>query len=544
MSSGESGESLASRLADAEAALLFARVNEKRLSEENSRYRERCEELSTQLLEAATPAAPVVTAKPPRAPDASAQADHEDRVLNLFLTDGKNLSERKVPGLVGAPNGALEFGTVSATVRGAEFVGLRPLRARRDEASAKPAAQPQRWMSDRISDMLSRGNDDEPAALGGANDGAFDRADGETTRRRSGSAASDASFGDACSSRDSDDDAEEAAEDAACASTDAEKAETEKAGMKTYEIMWKEGGGAGPLRRMAFEANRAGLAYVKKRVRAWSLEARQGGDAHVRAARDAEEASDAIRAAMRRSSLSPRLERDDGNRREENRGGTKTSRAEPKTKPLALPLGPRAARLSEPSSIFSEDAARRLQSALPARLRLRDWKMAYSSRRDGISLRSLYRAASREASAKNGSSTESLLFVRDSRGNAFGAFATEPWRVHQRYYGTGESFVFAIDDKAGSEASETSETNADDATRTEKGVVAFRWSQRNDYFMFGRADCAAVGGGNGFALWLDEELLRGNSAPSETFDNPCLSGGVKDFEIVYVELWTFAASNA
>ena len=140
MSSGESGESLASRLADAEAALLFARVNEKRLSEENSRYRERCEELSTQLLEAATPAAPVATAKPPRAPDASAQADHEDRVLNLFLTDGKNLSERKVPGLVGAPNGALEFGTVSATVSGAEFVGLRPLRARRDEASTNPRA--------------------------------------------------------------------------------------------------------------------------------------------------------------------------------------------------------------------------------------------------------------------------------------------------------------------------------------------------------------------------------------------------------------------
>ena len=94
MSSGESGESLASRLADAEAALLFARVNEKRLSEENNRYRERCEELSTQLLEAATPAAPVATAKPPRVPDASAQADHEDRVLNLFLTDGKTLSER------------------------------------------------------------------------------------------------------------------------------------------------------------------------------------------------------------------------------------------------------------------------------------------------------------------------------------------------------------------------------------------------------------------------------------------------------------------
>ena len=156
------------------------------------------------------------------------------------------------------------------------------------------------------------------------------------------------------------------------------------------------------------------------------------------------------------------------------------------------------------------------------------------------------RAASREAGAKNGSSAESLLFVRDSRGNAFGAFLTEPWRVHQRYYGTGESFVFTVEDESSSRTSgRTSEKDADDAKeKNQSGVFAFRWSQRNDYFMFGRADCAAVGGGNGFALWLDEELLRGNSASSETFDNPCLSGGVKDFEIVYVELWTFAARNA
>ena len=534
MSSGESGESLASRLADAEAALLFARVNEKRLSEENSRYRERCEELSTQLLEAATPAAPVATAKPPRAPDASAQADHEDRVLNLFLTDGKNLSERKVPGLVGAPNGALEFGTVSATVSGAEFVGLRPLRARRDEASAKPAPQPQRWMSERISDMLSRGNDEEPADVGGSDGDSG--ADGGT-RRRSGSVASDAS-GDASSSRDSDCESD-AAEDAEAfdAETHVTKPNAALKTLKTYEIMWKEGGGAGPLRRLAFEANKSGLAYVKKRVQAWSLEARQGGDAPIsRAARDAEEAS--IREEMRRASLSPRLDA------VENRGEKKLSTS--KTKPTALPLGPHAARLSEPSAIFSEDVARRLTSALPARLRLRDWKMAYSSKRDGISLRSLYRAAAREASAKNGSSAESLLFVRDSRGNAFGAFATEPWRVHQRYYGTGESFVFTVEDESSSRTSATSEKELlDDANeKNPSGVFAFRWSQRNDYFMFGRADCAAVGGGNGFALWLDEELLRGNSASSETFDNPCLSGGVKDFEIVYVELWTFAARNA
>jgi len=385
--------------------------------------------------------------------------------------------------------------------------------------------------------MLSRGNDDENAD-GVGNDGDEEGADAlpRRARRRSGSVASDAS-GDASSFRDSD------GEESATEETErdangldgllqSKRNAPREESLKTYEIVWKEGGGAGPLRRLAFEANRSGLAYVKKRVQAWSLEARQGGDAPIsRAARDAEEAS--IREEMRRASLSPRLDA------VENRGEKKLSTS--KTKPTALPLGPHAARLSEPSAIFSEDVARRLTSALPARLRLRDWKMAYSSKRDGISLRSLYRAAAREASAKNGSSAESLLFVRDSRGNAFGAFLTEPWRVHQRYYGTGESFVFTVHDESSSAASEKT---ADDAKKQNDGVVAFRWSQRNDYFMFGRADCAAVGGGNGFALWLDEELLRGNSAPSETFDNPCLSGGVKDFQIVYVELWTFAARNA
>lgn len=335
MSSGESGESLASRLADAEAALLFARVNEKRLSEENSRYRERCEELSTQLLEAATPAAPVATAKPPRAPDASAQADHEDRVLNLFLTDGKNLSERKVPGLVGAPNGALEFGTVSATVSGAEFVGLRPLRARRDEASAKPAPQPQRWMSDRISDMLNRGNEEEPADVGGSDGDSG--ADGGT-RRRSGSVASDAS-GDASSSRDSDCESD-AAEDAEAfdAETHVTKPNAALKTLKTYEIMWKEGGGAGPLRRLAFEANRAGLAYVKRRVRVWSLEAKQGGRrARARGARRRGGVERDPRGNAARLSLSAR------GRREPERGGAaneNVARAEDEASGVA----PRAAR--------------------------------------------------------------------------------------------------------------------------------------------------------------------------------------------------------
>lgn len=505
MAYSEEDVSLASRLADAEAALLFARVNEARLSEENNRYRERCEILSTQLLEAATPAVPVAMSRPPRAPDTSPPTDHEDRVLNLFLTDGKNLTERKVPGLVGAPKGALEFGTVSASVSGAEFVGFRPLR-RRDGTlgESKAVASAQKTNTDRVYDMLNRGNDTTTADGGAQTSG--NETETEITQighRRSHSSASLASID---SSHGSELDNED------------ESDTKVKSSLKIYEIMWKDRAFShGPLRRLAFETNEAGLGFIKKQVKEWSQEAQgfMGGSNPTQGAfgRDLNEEPDehvsAAEEDIARASL----------RDTQEATSSKTS--------VELPLGSQNQPLtfSEPSSIFSTQHARRLQQGLPSRLRLRDWHMAYSSKRDGISLRSLYRAAQKEA--KKNFCTESLLFVRDTLGNAFGAFTTEPWRVHNRYYGTGESFVFTID----SDDCETSETTF--------SVTKHGWSQRNDYFMFGRSDCLAVGGGNGFALWLDEELLRGNSCASETFDNPCLSGNEKDFEVCYVELWTF-----
>ena len=64
--------SLEARLADADAALAFARANERRLEEENARLKARCAELSMAVLEARTPANPTAGARkpPPRPPPA------------------------------------------------------------------------------------------------------------------------------------------------------------------------------------------------------------------------------------------------------------------------------------------------------------------------------------------------------------------------------------------------------------------------------------------------------------------------------------------
>jgi len=148
-----------------------------------------------------------------------------------------------------------------------------------------------------------------------------------------------------------------------------------------------------------------------------------------------------------------------------------------------------------------------LRRALPAMFRMRRWVLAYGTKRDGISLKSLYR----HASAKE----FTILVVSDSTGAIFGAFCTEAWKMHTRYCGTGESFVFTLAPNG----------------------MKYAWSGENDYYMLGASDSLSVGGGSAHAIRLEEDLLQGSSGECETYDSPRLSS--KDmFETHRIELWS------
>jgi hypothetical protein len=60
--------------------------------------------------------------------------------------------------------------------------------------------------------------------------------------------------------------------------------------------------------------------------------------------------------------------------------------------------------------------------------------------------------------------------------------------------------------------------------------------ERNDYFQFGTPESLAVGGGGHFAIFLQEDLLRGSSGISATFGNPCLAGST-EFAVGKLEVW-------
>jgi hypothetical protein len=150
---------------------------------------------------------------------------------------------------------------------------------------------------------------------------------------------------------------------------------------------------------------------------------------------------------------------------------------------------------------------------MPDRFNQHKWHLKYSTARDGISLKTLYRRVAKQS--------PTIMIVKDTQSHVFGVFAPDPWRNHHKFYGTGETFVFKL----------------------EPELAFYHWNQRehsvekrNNFFMFSTDDCIGVGGGGHFALWLDEDLLYGNSSRCKTFDNESLAGS-ESFQVLNIEVW-------
>jgi hypothetical protein len=63
-------------------------------------------------------------------------------------------------------------------------------------------------------------------------------------------------------------------------------------------------------------------------------------------------------------------------------------------------------------------------------------------------------------------------------------------------------------------------------------------SAANSFFQLATRDCIAVGGGDNFALWLDDALRNGSSRHCNTFNSPCLASA-ETFRCNEVEVWSF-----
>ncbi|XP_077207787.1 oxidation resistance protein 1 isoform X8 [Paroedura picta] len=166
--------------------------------------------------------------------------------------------------------------------------------------------------------------------------------------------------------------------------------------------------------------------------------------------------------------------------------------------------------LSDPSELLEVEQIEKLTKCLPPRTIGYPWTLVYSTAKHGMSLKTLYRTML-------GLDTPVLMVIKDSDGQIFGALASEPFKVSDGFYGTGETFLFTF------------------APDFEK----FNWTGDNMFFIKGDMDALAFGGGGGeFALWLDGDLYHGRSHSCKTFGNRTLSKK-EDFIIQDIEIWGF-----
>ncbi|XP_053182515.1 oxidation resistance protein 1a isoform X2 [Scomber japonicus] len=166
--------------------------------------------------------------------------------------------------------------------------------------------------------------------------------------------------------------------------------------------------------------------------------------------------------------------------------------------------------LREPSDLLEADQIEKLARNLPPRTIGYPWTLAFGTTKHGMSIKTLYRAM-------QGQDTPVLMVIKDSDGQVFGALASEPFKVSDGFYGTGETFLFTFNPE----------------------FEVYKWTGDNMFFMKGDMDSLAFGGGSGeFGLWLDGDLYHGRSHSCKTFGNPMLSKK-EDFYVQDIEIWAF-----
>jgi len=175
----------------------------------------------------------------------------------------------------------------------------------------------------------------------------------------------------------------------------------------------------------------------------------------------------------------------------------------------------------------------RLRHFLPHALSENNFWLKFSLINDGASLPTLLQ--------KIKGARHCIIAVETLDGEVFGSFTSSPWEKQWGYFGSGEAFLWRLED--------TSQ------------VDVFPWSGQNNMVQFCDGKKVVVGGGDidcnmsgrwpgankpsnsasyGFGLVIETDLQHGASNPCMTFNSPSLSKVHFDgspFEISNIEVW-------
>ncbi|RLU19389.1 hypothetical protein DMN91_007946 [Ooceraea biroi] len=173
-----------------------------------------------------------------------------------------------------------------------------------------------------------------------------------------------------------------------------------------------------------------------------------------------------------------------------------------------------------------------LWSWLPMRITMYQPILLYTTEEHGCSLTTFYvRVEQHEPT---------LLMIKTCNNEVFGAYCSTRWcernlkddkGQRQAYFGTGETFLFSLYPERAKYPWVGMDSSHNDS----------RVHHSAELFMAADSKMITIGGGDGQAIWMDENIRFGKTDRCSTFNNPplCASG---DFEIRVLEVYGFAGA--
>ncbi|XP_026293249.1 GTPase-activating protein skywalker isoform X2 [Frankliniella occidentalis] len=173
-----------------------------------------------------------------------------------------------------------------------------------------------------------------------------------------------------------------------------------------------------------------------------------------------------------------------------------------------------------------------LWSWLPVRITMYQPILLYTTEEHGCSLTTFYvRVEQHEPT---------LLMIKTSNNEVFGAYCSTRWYERnvkddrgnrQAYFGTGETFLFSL----------YPERAKYPWVGMEQSPGEKQLDHSAELFLAADHKMITIGGGEGQAIWMDENIRYGKTDRCLTFNNPplCPSG---DFEIRVLEVYGFAGA--
>ncbi|KAI5639620.1 TLD domain-containing protein [Phthorimaea operculella] len=199
-----------------------------------------------------------------------------------------------------------------------------------------------------------------------------------------------------------------------------------------------------------------------------------------------------------------------------------------------------------------------LWSWLPVRITMYQPVLLYTTEEHGCSLTTFYvRVEHHEPT---------LLMIKTCNNEVFGAYCSTRWFERnqkdergnrQAYFGTGETFLFSLHPVRAKYpwVGTIEEEKQKNKLKAEiEGVEVHAEEEKGDevaegtggthaksLFMAADSTMITIGGGDGQAIWMDENIRFGKTDHCSTFNNPplCPSG---DFEIRVLEVYGFSGA--